>query len=220
MGLNISSGVTVRPTQGDELGQPRYSYLPVRFAWVECGESDTNSREGVCEVLCPSTKWLVASPLARERYGMVAERNLYEKAILAKHVVHTLRCFQSSFSSLQQTVSKSAGGGGVALPFRYVSMFQPPMNPKHKTVRGTLIATYSHQFLLISKVAWPSVPWDVLKKPMPKMLLTREAGRKSIDRIWMIRRARLSRWEARAIWVDSVAILIFTLKVVLVRFVE
>ena len=29
MGLNIPSGVTVRPTQGNEIGQPLDSYLPV-----------------------------------------------------------------------------------------------------------------------------------------------------------------------------------------------
>lgn len=57
------------------------------------------------------------------------------------------------------------------------------MNTKHKTVKGTLIATYNHQLLLIMNNAWPSSPWDVLKKPMPKILLTREAGRKIIDRI-------------------------------------
>ncbi|KAM0805251.1 hypothetical protein BDR22DRAFT_884788 [Usnea florida] len=40
MGLNTPSGVTVRPTHGDEIGQPGYSYLPVhcmRFTWFECG---------------------------------------------------------------------------------------------------------------------------------------------------------------------------------------
>ena len=73
---------------------------------------------------------------------------------------------------------------------------------------------YSHQLWLMVKTAWPSVPWEVLKKPMPKILLTREAGRKRIDRIWMTRSARLSSWDARAICVDSVAILIFTLKAV------
>ena len=125
---------------------------------------------------------------------MVPERICTERLFLLHMLyMHTIpRCFQSSFSSLQPTVSKSAGRAPLVLPLPYASMFQPPINPKHKTVRGTLIATYSHQFLLINKVAWPSVPWDVLKKPMPKMLLTREAGRKTIDRIWMIRRARLS----------------------------
>ena len=63
------------------------------------------------------------------------------------------------------------------------AMLYPPMNTKHKTVKGILIATYNHQSLLIMKNAWPSSPWDVLKKPMPKILLTREAGRKIIDRI-------------------------------------
>lgn len=77
---------------------------------------------------------------------------------------------------------------------------------------------YSHQLWLIVKMAWPSVPWDVLKNPIPKILLTREAGRKSIDRIWMIRSDRLSWWEARAICVDSVAILRFTWEVLSVKF--
>ena len=153
---------------------------------------------------------------------MVPERICTKRPFLLRilYIQTLLRCFHSSLSSLQSAVSKSAGRARLAFPFRYFSIFQPPMKPKHKTVRGMLIATYSHQFLLINKVAWPSMPWDVLKKPMPKMLLTREAGRKSIDRIWMIRRARLSWWEARAIWVDSVAILMFTLEVVLVRFFE
>lgn len=75
-----------------------------------------------------------------------------------------------------------------------------------------LIAKYNHQLLLIVKIAWPLAPGDVLKKPMPRILLTRDAGRKSIDKIWMTRSARLSWWEARAICVDSVAILRFTLK--------
>ena len=41
MRLKIPLRVTVRPTYSDEIGQPRYSYLPVhcmRFAWFECGE--------------------------------------------------------------------------------------------------------------------------------------------------------------------------------------
>lgn len=66
------------------------------------------------------------------------------------------------------------------------------MNIKHKTVKETLIVMYNHHLLLIVKIAWPSVPWEVLKKPMPKILLTREAGKKSIDKIWMMRSARLS----------------------------
>lgn len=91
------------------------------------------------------------------------------------------------------------------------------MNIKHRTVKGTLIAMYNHQLWLIVKTARPSIPWEVLKKPMPKILLTREAGRKRIDRIWMTRSARLSSWEARAICVDSVAILMLTLKLILVK---
>ena len=84
------------------------------------------------------------------------------------------------------------------------------MNIKQKTVKGRLIAMYNHQLLLTVNTAWPSVPWEVLKKPMPNILLTREAGKKSIDKIWIIRSARLSWWEERAICVDSVAILMFT----------
>lgn len=57
------------------------------------------------------------------------------------------------------------------------------MKSKHKTVKGMLIATYNHQSLLIVRIAWPLSPRDVLKKPMPKILLTREEGRKSMDKI-------------------------------------
>lgn len=46
-----------------------------------------------------------------------------------------------------------------------------------------LIATYNHQLLLIMNIVWPLTPWDVLKNPMPKILLTREAGRKNVDKI-------------------------------------
>ena len=78
------------------------------------------------------------------------------------------------------------------------------------------MAMYNHQLWLIVKTALPLISWEVLKKPMPKMLLTREAGRKRIDKIWMTRSARLSSWEARAICVDSAAILMLTLKLILV----
>ena len=66
------------------------------------------------------------------------------------------------------------------------------IDTKHIIVKGTLIARYNHQLWLMVKIALPFSSWDVLKKPMPKILLTREAGRKSIDKIWMYRSARLS----------------------------
>lgn len=126
--------------------------------------------------MCP----LLKGP--RGSNGNICTRNRYYR-------VYTL--LYSVLSSLK--AASSVSKIRVTFPaFHLTATLYEPIKIKHKAVNGTLIAMYSHQLWLIMKVAWPSVPCDVLKKPMPKMLLTREAGRKSMDRIWMTRSARLS----------------------------
>ena len=141
----------------------------------------------------------VSTLVTFERIVWQLREHLYKYIIVIEYIA----CFQSAFSSsLKGAFSGSKG----RFAFDLNTALYQAINSKHKIVKGTLIARYSHQFWLMVNTSLPSVSWDVLKKPMPKMLLTREAGRKSIDKIWMYRSARLSWWEARAICVDSVAI--------------
>ena len=94
----------------------------------------------------------------------------------------------SSLSSFRYAFS----GSEDCLFFDLNTALYQPIDTKHKIVKGTLIARYNHQLWLMVKIVLPFSSLEVLKKPMPKILLTREAGRKSIDKIWMYRSARLS----------------------------
>ena len=67
-----------------------------------------------------------------------------------------------------------------------------PIKSMTLMVSGTETAKYIHQFPLTTNVTKPSSERSVPKKPMPKILLTREQGRNTIDMIWMIRSERLS----------------------------
>ena len=109
---------------------------------------------------------------------------MYENSMMTEKVL----CIYSFLSSFKYAFS----GSGDCLFFDLNIALYQPIDTMHRIVKGTLIARYNHQLRLMVKIALPFSSWDVLKKPMPKILLTREAGRKSMDKIWMYRSARLS----------------------------